>query len=252
VLDDDHLRTFARDGYLVVPGVVPEALLADADAEIDDLIASEPPQDGDAATPQTHGWFTPVARLPRCDAALHESGALDIANELVAPLTLDHRFDHIQVATTVPPYSHAPGGSHIDGHGFEGADPETFTLLAGIALTDQSIPQSGNLWVWAGSHDGHSQLFHANGTRALTKAGGHTVYLQPPQQPGERRELALRRGDLVLAHFLLGHNSGGNMQPWVRRTIYFRLATPGHQERWEATFLDPLHEYEPVRRATAA
>ncbi len=59
----------------------------------------------------------------------------------------------------------------------------------------------------------------------------------------------MARGDLLLAHFLLGHNKGGNTAPQVRRTIYFRLAVPGHRQRWEATFLDTWTEYPPVRLA---
>ena len=73
--------------------------------------------------------------------------------------------------------------------------------------------------------------------------------LEPPFPIGEPVEVRARRGDLLLAHFLTGHNGGGNTSEHVRRTIYYRLATPEHHTRWEATFLDPLHEYEPVHSA---
>ena len=53
---------------------------------------------------------------------------------------------------------------------------------------------------------------------------------------------------------LFQSEAGGNTI-YVRsedgQTIYYRLATPGHPERWEATFLDPFTEYEPVRRAAS-
>jgi hypothetical protein len=62
-------------------------------------------------------------------------------------------------------------------------------------------------------------------------------------------EIKGKRGDLLLAHFLLGHNKGGNMAAEPRRTIYYRLAAPGHAARWESTFLDPRTEFAPVRRA---
>lgn len=42
MLDDHTLRAFARDGYIVVP----ESLLAAADAEIDALASEEPPPEG--------------------------------------------------------------------------------------------------------------------------------------------------------------------------------------------------------------
>ncbi|MEN3272382.1 MAG: hypothetical protein V7636_1143 [Actinomycetota bacterium] len=254
VLTESDLQDFGENGYLVVPGVVDEELMAAADEEIDELLASTAPNmDGgdapDGSAPGRHGWSPPASRLPRCDDALRRSGALAIAEELVAPFTLEHRFDHIQVATTVPPYSHVPGGPHIDNHAPGDHVQESFTVLAGILLTDQATAQSGNLWIWPGSHRDHARLFHERGTGALRDAYGHVTMLDPPFPIGAPVEVKGQRGDLVLAHFLTGHNGGGNTSDHVRRTIYYRLATPGHATRWEATFLDPLHEYRPVAAA---
>jgi hypothetical protein len=250
-LGQDDLRRFAEEGFLVIPNVVPEWLLADADTEVDRLIEDSPPTEGTGG-PGPNLWFPARERLPRCDAALRASPAWAIAEELVAPLCLDHAFDHIQVATTVAPYSHVPGGPHIDGHGAGPDPPASFTLLAGVLLTDQRATQSGNLWVWPGSHLDHQRLFEERGTRALQPTGGHSTLLDPPATLHQAVEVRGQRGDLLLAHYLLGHNKGGNAGPHVRRTIYYRLAVPGHAERWESTFLDPWAEYEPVRRALEA
>ncbi len=57
-----------------------------------------------------------------------------------------------------------------------------------------------------------------------------------------------RRGDVLLAHFLLGHNTGDNTTDRVRRIAYYRLSCEGHEGRWEETFLDAFTEYAPVRR----
>lgn len=247
-LSVDDLLRFARDGYIVVPDVVPEALLAAADVEIDGLIESVPPHDGNRG-PGPNLWFPSVARLPRCDDVLRLSPALAIADELVAPHHLDHRFDHIQIATTIPPYDHIPGGPHIDGHRPGPNPPESFTMLAGVFLTDQTAHQSGNLWVWPGSHLAHSKLFHERGSTVLLQSSGHSTLLNPPLRLGPPTEVTGRRGDLLLAHFLLGHNKGGNLAAHVRRTIYYRLAVPGHPWRWEQTFLEPWTEYAPVATA---
>jgi len=245
-LSDDDLRRFAVDGYLVAPGVVPEPLLAAADEEIDGLVRTVAPVEGDGG-PGPNLWFPPTARLPRCDAVLRESPALAIAEELVAPLPLDHAFDHIQVATTVPPYGHVPGGPHIDGHGVGQDPPGSFTMLAGVFLTDQRASRSGNLWVWPGSHLDHQALFHERGSRVLQATNGHSTLLQPPARLRPQVEVTGARGDLLLAHFLLGHNKGANLSDRERRTIYYRLAVPGHRERWESTFLDAWTEYAPIR-----
>ena len=250
-LVEEDLRRFARDGYLVVPDVVPEPLLAAADAEVDGLLDDVPPAEGTGG-PGPNLWFPPRARLPSCDRVLRDSPALGIAEELVAPSPLDHAFDHIQIATTVPPFHHVPGGPHIDGHRPGPDAPASFTLLAAVFLTDQRASRSGNLWVWPGSHLDHQRLFLERGTDALKATGGHATLLHPTVQLSAPVEVKGGRGDLLLAHFLLGHNKGGNTGPQVRRTIYYRLAVPGHADRWASTFLDPWTEYLPVRRALAA
>ena len=246
-LSDDDLRRFAGDGYIVVPSVVSENLLDAADDEIDNLMREVSPHEGDCGPGQS-AWFPPRRRLPRCDDALRQSPALGIAHELVHPNNLDHRFDHIQVAITVAPWSHVPGGPHIDGHGPGQDPPESFTMLAGILLTDQRESQSGNLWVWPGSHLVHERLFRDRGSKVLQQTGGHSTLLDPPALLGAPVPITGGRGDLVLAHFLLGHNKGGNASPRMRRTIYYRLAVPGHRARWEQTFLDAWTEYPPLRR----
>src|SRR5690606_13477518 len=146
VLTPDQRRRFATDGYVVVPGVVDEALLRAADAEVDALDAASLPPPG---TVGPHFHFLPPDQLPAADAALRDSGALALAEELVAPHRLDHALDHIQVALNIPPYQHRPGAPHIDGHRPD--EPiASFTMLAAIFLTDELEPDTGNLWVWPG------------------------------------------------------------------------------------------------------
>ncbi len=243
MLTAEQRRAFVADGYVIVPGVVPEHLLAAADREVDELMTSDPPPPD---TVGQHFWFLAPGRLPAADAALRESGALAIADELVAPRHLDHGLDHIQIALNIPPYPHRPGAPHIDGHR-PGEPIASFTMLAAVFLCDESQPDSGNLWVWPGSHRRHQQLFLERGVDVLTEVSGHAVLLRPPVDFGPGQPLLARRGDLLLAHFLLGHNIGGNTSDHVRRILYYRLTADGHRDRWAATFTDPLTEYAPLR-----
>lgn len=246
-LSEDDLHQFKLDGYLIVHDVVPESLLAAADHEIDDLMADTEPHEGNGG-PGVNAWFMPRARLARCEALLRDSPALALANALVAPNELDFAFDHVQISTTRAPWSHIPGGPHIDGH-LPGQDaPHSFTLLVGVLLTDQTGDQAGNLWVWPGSHLAHQQLFETRGTRALLETSGHSTLLQPPLILGAPVAIRGHRGDVVIAHFLLGHNKGGHTGSSDRRTVYFRLAVPGHPDRWSDTFLDPWFEYPPLQQ----
>lgn len=243
MLTDEQRRRFASDGYVLIPGVVDAAHLRAADAEIDTLVAESPAPPG---TVGPHFHFLPPERLPAADAALREAGALALAEELVAPHHLDHALDHIQVGLNLPPYPHRPGAPHIDGHRPD-EDIASFTMLAAIFLTDESEPDRGNLWVWPGSHRGHQQLFHERGVDALKPSGGHAIMLDPPVWLGPGEPLRARRGDLLLAHYLLGHNTGGNTSDDTRRILYYRLGAEGHAQRWADTFLDPFTEYPGLR-----
>jgi Phytanoyl-CoA dioxygenase (PhyH) len=130
--------------------------------------------------------------------------------------------------------------------------PDSFTVLAAIYLVDEQQTQAGNLWVWPGSHLDHQRLFQQRGTRALLPVSGHSTMLDPPPALREQVPVLARRGDLLLAHYLLGHNIGGNTTDRVRRIAYYRLGCPGHEARWEDTFLDAFVEYSPVRRQLAS
>jgi hypothetical protein len=124
VFSDEQLRTFGRDGYLVVRGCIPEPLLAELAAEADALIERKPPPAGKVGF---HHYFEAPHQLPVADRILHESGVLSLAGELVAPLEPELAFDHIQIATSLYGWDHTPGGGHIDGYGLTGqTEPQTF------------------------------------------------------------------------------------------------------------------------------
>jgi ectoine hydroxylase-related dioxygenase (phytanoyl-CoA dioxygenase family) len=244
VLTAEQLISFANDGYVVVPGVVPDDLLSAVDSEIDRVIQQNPPP-SDKVGP--HFYFLAPSRLPAADTALRHSEVLSLAEQLVAPHSLDHALDHIQVALNVPPYDHRPGAPHLDGHRPRQDRPDSFTILAAIFLADESAPDSGNLWVWPGSHLVHQQIFAERGTRTLLGVSGHTLSLDDPPPLADARPILANRGDVLLAHFLLGHNIGGNTTDRTRRLLYYRLSCPGHQERWEETFLNAFAEYSAIQ-----
>lgn len=55
----------------------------------------------------------------------------------------------------------------------------------------------------------------------------------------------------MLAHYLLGHNIGGNYQSdQARRALYFRLSNSEHASRQEKFLQDLWLEYEPLQSHT--
>ncbi len=253
MLNAEQLRAFGSDGFLVLRGFVAEPLLAELDAEVDSLIAEKPAPEDHVGF---HHYFEDPSSLPVANRALRESRLQSVAGELVAPFSVDHAFDHIQIATSVYGWDHEPGGGHIDGYGIEGeTEPHTFTLLGGIYLGDESEPGRGNIWVWPGSHIGHEELFRERGFDVLMGPGdqaGHACMLSEPPDFGRGRPVLATRGDLLLAHYLLAHNQSGNMWNPLRRIVYYRLAATDHRQRWAATQTDALLEFEPVRTAMGA
>jgi hypothetical protein len=105
--------------------------------------------------------------------------------------------------------------------------------------------------VWPGSHLAHQELLRERGTDVLLDVSGHSTLLaDPPFHLPPPVPVLARRGDLLLAHYLLGHNIGGNTTHRTRRILYYRLAAAGHPARWADTFTDAWFEYAPVRATT--
>lgn len=149
------------------------------------------------------------------------------------------------MALNIPPFSHRPGGHHLDGYQEGEQVPGTFTMLAGVLMTEQSVENSGNLWVWPGTHRTHAAFFRERGPEAFLEYKGYPKIGLP-----EPTQVLGRPGDLILAHYLLGHNIGGNYESErVRRAVYFRLRRVGHQHRWRECLCDELLEFDPVRIA---
>ncbi|WP_285900968.1 hypothetical protein [Frankia sp. R82] len=234
---------FAERGYVLVSGLVPAELVAAAARAVDGLVSAAPPG-ADVRGP--HNYFPNATDVPELAALLTGGPAFDLAEMLAGPGTLEPP-EQVQVALNIPPFPHRPGMHHLDGvpAGPDGR-PYTFTLLAGVLLTDQPDEDGGNLWVWPGTHLTHAEYFRTHGPDALVAAGGYPPIALPPP-----RQIRGRAGDLLLAHYLLGHNIGGNIRPRTRRAAYVRIQRRGHPTRWRDALCDPWLEYDGVRAAVS-
>jgi hypothetical protein len=244
VLNREQLNEFAERGFLLVPQAVSRELVAAASGAIDELIEANPPG------PEVRGpynYFPESAQAPALLALLTESGAFALAEGLTGPGMLDVPWQ-VQVALNIPPFPHRPGLHHIDGAPAEAnGRPGTFTLLAGVLMSDQLDAEAGNLWVWPGTHRRHAEYFREHGPDAFFAAAGY-----PPIQLPEPEQIRGRAGDLLLAHYLLGHNIGGNTSARTRRAVYFRVKRLGHDPRWREFLQDPWLDYDAVRAVLAS
>jgi hypothetical protein len=238
----DDKRTFGRQGYVVAPQVVPPEAVQAAMMAVDELLRGQP-------LPEEHrghwSYWLRDADHQTFLPLLMDSPAFGLAGNLVGPEALEAP-DFTQIALCIPPWRHRPGGPHLDGlsSAKPGAPPDSFTLLVGILLTDQPDEDMGNLWVWPGTHRQYAGWLRQHGPDALVGSEpAPPIQLPPPCQ------VVGRAGDVILAHYLLGHNIGGNTSDVVRRVAYFRLQAAGHRERWREVVQDEFREFEPVLRA---
>ncbi|GAA4526969.1 phytanoyl-CoA dioxygenase family protein [Amycolatopsis samaneae] len=236
MLDQRQRDEFTERGFVVIPRVVPENVVAEATRGIDALLAADPPE---AHVTGPHFFFPDAADVPALLAPLTGTPAWSYAESLVGVGKLDVP-GQVQVALNIPPFSHRPGMHHIDGYppGPDGR-PYTFTMLAGVLMSDQLGEDGGNLWVWPGTHLTHAEYFREHGPDAFFAAGGY-----PPIRLPEPEQIRGRAGDLLLAHYLLGHNIGGNTAAETRRALYFRLKRTGHDPRWREFLQDPWLDYD--------
>ena len=241
VLSDAQIGEFAERGYVVVPQAVPGDILSRAAQRIDEIVAADPPA---ADRRGAHFYFRETKNEPDLIAPLTSGPAFGLAEDLAGRGTLEVP-GQVQVALNIPPYPHRPGIPHIDAANAEPADEPvrgTFTLLAGILLTDQLTENSGNLWVWPGTHLMHAAYFRQHGPR--------TFCAYPPIDRPAPQQVTGRAGDLLLAHYLLGHNIGGNSESaQTRRALYFRISSTGHASHRDEFLQDAWLDYEPVRSA---
>jgi phytanoyl-CoA dioxygenase PhyH len=242
IISPDQMRSFAERGYVVLPDVVPKPLIEAARRRVDDLVHANPPPTGHRGF--HFYWESQLSDIDPLVAPLFASCALDLATTLVTPLELV-KPDQAQVSLNIPVWDRRPGGPHIDGltPPEPSGRPGTFTMLAGIFLTDQPVEDMGNLWVWPGSHHAAVAYLRERGPDAIFDIVHPTYEMAAPEQ------VTGRAGDLYLGHYLLGHNMGANTSEQTRQVVYFRLQAAGHRERWRECMQDPLREFEPVRSA---
>ena len=236
-LTDEQRQSFDRDGFLVVPGALPDDLLQRLEAACDRLYAEGLAAEG----LNDRGFWQMRNCLPRDDAFLE---LLDCP--ATVPLVVQLLSHNVQLITSHlvvrPPNPDGAGGNrkvsgwHRDGGTSPSdlglAQPRMFIKIA-YWLSDLAEPGRGAIRLLAGSND-----------TSVPKPEGDV--------DGEHLEIRARPGDAVLFENRTLHAVGGNHSTVTRKSVFF-----GYGYRW----LRPmdyasqpeklLARCEPVRRAAA-
>ena len=242
------LAAFRQQGFVVIPGALDDRQLACGRRTVAAMLTAEPPPAGHTGPYFLWPRFAPAAEGGHDHGLLRfyrATGIGALAAGLLRPDLPPQEPEFAQLAATIPPWPHRPGGPHVDGisQPLPDGTPGTFSLLAGAWLTDHSEPDQGNLWVWPGTHLRSGAWLAEHGADALAQLHPESY---PPIDLGEPQQLSGPAGSVLLAHYLLAHNIGGHDGPAgapMRQVVYYRLQAAGHRGRWREAVTDPLAEF---------
>lgn len=218
-----HWDELTGQGYTVVSGAVPAALLAAAQKTSDHLAAIWP--DGGWERSKNESW----REVRDCQ----EPAFVAIVEQVLDPLAAEilesvHSPERIQLASTLPGF--ATKGIvgrhfHIDG----GTKPSlaAFNILFGVALTDVQSDTAGGFHVLPGSHKTFAALFAAQPREGEINWGEVKIEGQKKFLSAHMTVPQMKSGDIIVAHSFLCHGTSANTTN-VRRDMFFqrRAALP--------------------------
>jgi hypothetical protein len=248
VMTNDQKARFARDGFLHLPGIIPEDVRRRATRAINASIGRGM-NVADLPTLSAQGFCPELKGTPVLTDLVNATPVLPLAESAIGPGRVRPASGG-QVALRFPVDSDdppRPPGAHIDGmytptNGVKPGTISNFTALVGVFLSDVPDDFWGNFTVWPGSHLTHADYFRANGPQSLLNG-------MPKVGLGAGVQVKARAGDAVLAHYLLGHGVAANVSPHVRYACFFRLKSVDHERlNWE-TMTDAWLDWHGMRDA---
>lgn len=246
-------RALVRDGYVLVPKLVPPARVAAARREVNHRIGTGKHPNVDPYSGTLTDYLS---------ERLTEPALMDLAKGPVRELVEDllgagrvHPTSDAQIALRFPSgrtEAATEHGSHVDWPGGDNGaiDAEAisrtrYALNVGILLSDLPRPDMGNLVVYPGSYRLIAARIKKEGLKAMDGVTRAVALPKPVQITG-------KAGDAVLFHFSTAHAVADNASPHIRVMAYFRF---WHLDGWydrsaaylERALSEPWHEWAGLR-----
>lgn len=233
-------QTLSKDGYVVLPGLVPEKLTNVALRAINHSIGKglDPK---DVPTFRASSYCPELRNSPPIIDLLHKTPLWKIAESLVGkgklrlagPPQISLRFPAMETPGELHPHL---DGMYSPNNRVRKGTIQSFTMLAGVFLSN--IPNNfwGNFCVWPGTHRLFAEYFQANGTESLLNG-------LPPIEMPEPEQILAQTGDGLICHYQLAHTVVLNVSPYVRYAIFFRLAHKDHESRQKDALTNPWLEW---------
>lgn len=223
----EHLRT---RGYAHFAGITPAPLVTAALKAIELDLSSN--YDPDRQVEYDNRSYCPDLRTTSpIMSLLNESPVLKILDEVFGLEKIDWDNGQIAIRRAHNTPKPTPPVPHIDGFssGLNGLDEGKIynhTATVGVFLTPTTNKFAGNFTVWPGSHYVYESYFQERGPRAMSEP-------IPTPEIGQPVQLMCGIGDVVLAHYQLGHNAAVNISDFDRIAVFFRIWIRGIElDRW--------------------
>lgn len=246
-LTPDDLDSFTTNGMIIKRQFIQPPLIDQAASLVDRWYHDQ--MDSRQLSAYTQRTFAPeLGSHPDLLALFTESGVTDLVGQLVgefAPVTT------VQIQIRVPESDlveiQPEKEMHVDGVACPHLDPDelrTFSLLAGVVLSDVSDPAGGALRYVPGGHLRMAEWFRTEWSLGLTDQ-------VPPHVDAQLGDPFLGKpGDLLLMHHLVPHAVGRNHTAVPRVMAYFRVSHIDHARRRLAALRDPWLDYPALAEAT--
>jgi hypothetical protein len=245
-------KTFADQGFLRIPGVVPQLMIEAARRKVYHSIGNVG-MGGEDLEKHRGGYF--------CAELMADQTIIDMYNktpvmQIAEDLMGEGKVQPVKRAKTYPRFplplgeeAEEPRG-HIDGIGngtngqAKGKYSRGFTAFAVIYLQDVEGPYSGNFTVWPRTHTFFEDYFKANGGHEVLAEG-----MPRPELPEPPIMVNGKAGDLVIAHHAMVHGACQNASANVRLATITRLRHVDVEENGPDAYVDIWREWDGVREA---
>lgn len=235
-LSADELAAFTTSGLIIKRGFVPPELVDRAVTLVTGWYQSG--MDQTRLVEYTQRTFAPdLSSHPDLLALFTHSGMDGIVRELVGdflPVTTTQI--QIRIPETALCHTQPDKAMHVDGVACPHLDPaelRTFSLLAGVVLSDISDPAGGALRYVSGGHLQMAKWFRTEWSLGITDQ-------VPPHIDAEQGTPLLGKpGDALLMHHLVPHAVGSNHTDKPRIMAYFRVSHVEHANRPLTALRDP-------------
>ncbi len=221
-----------KDGFVKLPGIVPQELVHAALRAINASLGSQGIDPARLNTFRAQSYCPEIKKTAAITDLLYGSPLWSLAQSAIGQDAVE-QIDSGQIALRFPSMEPArEPGPHLDGmytptNGVPEGKILNFTALIGVFLSDIPHEYMGNFTAWPGTHRRYEAYFQQHGPQTLL-AGMPQIALPTPVQ------ITARAGDAVLCHYQLAHGIAGNASPYIRYGIFFRLLHKNHQQwQWE-------------------